>query len=218
MIRALAAALLSAMTVTACGGRGVVPPESGISGPSSEMYPGKKVTNPCYTSAVQPAWIFMGSCLITKLTSKGGTFRLKPYKGITVTATLPKNNLVHAETFVLVDALGTTDVSKYKGLTFPKVPKLKSVIYVETVNSEGGIKFTAGDLVFEVTSTAALPGKTCPLSVLEQKGTKFEWDTTPIQAKVKDKTLSFIIPATDTGLFFPNGLPKGPLYFNAGCT
>ena len=213
MIRTVAASA-AALALAACGGHGIVPSQSAA--PMSLVRP--EAANPCYTAAVQPAWIFKGSCDVTKLASKGATIKLAAYKGITESTVLPANN-GNGSAFVLVDAVGGKDIAAYKGAKFPALPKSigKSVLYVEVVNGFNGLKFTAKNLVFSVTATQ-LPSKTCALSVLKPAAKGYSWTKAPLPPKVSGNTITFTIPATAVSIFFPTGLPKGPVYFNTSCT
>jgi hypothetical protein len=212
-------AALAALALTACGGRAVIPSngmmpnsfEPDVNGPGPAI---------CYTAKVQPAWILHGACVMSKLTSKGAAFKLPAYKGVTVNVTLPAGNSAGAKggPFVLVDAIGGIDISKWKGKALPKIPATtgKSVIYVETVNSIAGLKFPKGNLVFKIT-TKKSPGSSCALSLLQQKGAKFSWFKTPITAQIKGGTATYTIPGPQLGILFASGLPKGPLFFNDAC-
>lgn len=216
-IRSSAAAIAIAVALAACGGRGVIPSQSGA--PDSNAFTAMS-SNPCYTKAVQPAWIFKGSCVIGKLPAKGKTFKLAPYKGVTVSVTLPANDAKGNPTFVLVDAIGgkVKDIKPYKKKPFPLIPASsgKSVIYIEAVNSFGGLTFSKKSLV--VTATAnKLPGSHCSVALLQQKGSKFSWFTIPVPPAVKGGTITETLPASGVKVFFPNGLPAGPLYFDAAC-
>jgi hypothetical protein len=213
-IRSGAAAGALAIALAACGGHGMVP---------SQSAPGFNAaipmsTNPCYTKAVQPAWIFKGSCDITTLPAKGKTIKLAPYKGVTVTVKLGKNTSKKGA-FVLVDALGgkAHDITKFKKKPFPTITPtvLKSVIYVEAVNGTNGLKFS-GNLVFTI-KAKKFPGKTCPLSVLEGTFPKLKWFNSPFTGKISGGTMTFTVPGSALGTLFPNGLPAGPLYFNVAC-
>jgi hypothetical protein len=176
-------------------------------------------TNPCYTKAVQPAWIFHGSCTITTLPAKGATIALPIYKGITVTVKLPKNTS-KSGAFVLVDAIAgkAHDVSKFKRKSFPAITptSLKSVVYVEAVNGTNGLKFTKGSLVFNIRAKK-FPGKTCPLSVLTGTFPKLKWFNSPFTGKIVAGSMTFTVPGGALGNLFPSGLPAGPLYFNVAC-
>lgn len=205
-------ATAAAIALAACGGRGIVPSQSAA--PDLSLVP--QAANPCYTSAVQPAWIFKGSCKITKLPPGGTKIALAAYKGMTETVTLPKNTGKDGA-FVLVDAVGGADITKYKTLAMPKLPSTvgKSALYVEAVNATKGLMFTAGSLVFLTKGT--FPGKTCTLSLLQQRSkTSFAWTAT-IQEPVKAGAVTYTIPYTALATFFQKGLPAGPLYFNVAC-
>ncbi|MBV8374672.1 MAG: hypothetical protein JO302_04110 [Candidatus Eremiobacteraeota bacterium] len=208
--------MAASIALSACGGHGIVPSQSGMM-PNSFQELAKK--NPCLSPKVQPAWIFKGSCLVTKLPSKGASFKLKPYMGITVTLDLPANNGKNTS-FAVIDAVGgkANDIEKWAGKPFPqmKVKGSTSFIYVNDVNGFNGLKFTNPTqfLVLSGTSTKSLPGKACPLSVLAKTG----WTTTPLQGKVKGKTITFTIPTSQLPVLFPNGLPKGSIYFNVSCS
>jgi hypothetical protein len=205
-----------AMALAACGGHGYVPSQSAAYQPSLVAMS----SNPCYTSTVQPAWIFKGSCDISKLAAKGGKFALAAYKGVTVSVSLPANNSKGNPAFVLVDAVygKVKDIETFKGKAFPPVtPKtLKSVVYVQAVNSFPGLKFTKGNLVFTI-KAAKFPGTSCPLSIIEGKFPKLKWFNTPFSGKISKTTMTFTIPGSALGTLFPTGLPAGPLYFNVAC-
>ena len=216
LIRSLAAALFSAMALAACGGT-VVPAQTGAAAASSGEIVATSTPNPCYTRAVQPAWIFMGSCVIATLPSKGATFSLAQYKGVTASVTLPGNNGGN-ENLTVVDARGIDDISKYKQKPFPTIETQKPVVYVEIVNAKKGLKFSgSGAVVFEVASTSAFPGKDCLLAFLEKRGRPYAWVKTGVKGRHDGSGLAFRIPADDVNLFFPSGLTKGPVYFNIGC-
>lgn len=212
MIRTGFVASIAAIALAACGGHGYVPSQSAAPGLVSMS------SNPCYTSAVQPAWIFMGSCQIGKLTAKGGKFALAAYKGVTVNVTLPRPSKTGA--FVLVDALGgkTKDIKPFKSHAFPALtPKtLKSVVYVQAVNSVSGLKFPKGNLVFTI-KAAKFPGTSCPLSLITGTFPKLKWFNSPFSGKISSGTMTFTIPGGALGTLFPSGLPAGPLYFNVAC-
>lgn len=191
--------------------------------PSQNAVPGfysvsPNAKNPCYTAKVQPAWIFKGSCVITKLPPKGKSIKLPAYKGITVTVKLGKNTSKNGS-FVLVDAVGgkAKDISKFKKKPFPPITpsSLKSVIYVEAVNGTGDLKFN-GNLTFTLMAKK-YPGKTCPLSVLTGKFSKLKWFNSPFSGKISGKTMTFTVPGSALGTLFPSGLPVGPIYFNVAC-
>jgi hypothetical protein len=216
MIRAGVVASAAAIALAACGGHGLVPSQSAAPG-FSAVTPDS--SNPCYTSTVQPAWIFKGSCaILAKLPAKGKTIALAAYKTISVTVKLPKSNSTGG--FALVDAKGgkAHDILKFSGASFPAITPttLKSVIYVEAVNGTNGLKFTSGNLVFTI-KAAKFPGKTCPLSVLEGTFPKLKWFNSPFTGKITSGTMVFTVPGSALGTLFPNGLPAGPLYFNVGC-
>ena len=216
IVRNVAATAGAAMLLTACGGHGMVPSQGGASGFNAVT---REPTNPCYTHAVQPAWIFEGSCNVKKLPPKGLSVTLAPYKGITVTVAMPKNNSKNAS-LVLVDAVGgkAKDIKPYKGKPFPAIPATagKSVIYIEAVNSFAGLQFTGGNLVVKV-KAKKLPGTSCGVTLLQQKGKKFSWFPIPIRPTVSNNTINEKIPGGAVGTLFPNGLPAAPLYFNAAC-
>lgn len=216
MIRTGVVASAAAIALAACGGHGLVPSQSAAPGFDAVT---PMSTNPCYTSAVQKAWIFKGSCVITKLPTKGKKIVLAAYKNVTASVSLPKNTATGSPTFALVDALGgkAKDIAPYKGKAFPSIPTAsgKSVVYLEADNSFGGLAFTSGSLV--VTVTAKLPGTACSVALLQQKGTKFSWFTIPVPPTVKGATITETLPASGVKVFFPNGLPAGPLFFNAAC-
>jgi hypothetical protein len=191
--------------------------------PSQSAMPGfysvsPNAKNPCYTAAVQPAWIFKGSCVMTKLPPKGKSITLPAYKGITVTVKLGKNTS-KKDPFVLVDAVGgkAKDISKFKKKPFPPITpsSLKSVIYVEAVNGKAGLKFT-GTLFFTL-KAKKYPGKTCPLSVLTGTFPKLKWFNSPFAGQISGKTMTFTVPGSGLQTLFPSGLPAGPVYFNVGC-
>lgn len=218
IIRTGIAAAATSIALVACGGHGIVPSQG--SAPFSSFQTIDKKTNPCYTSAVQPAWIFKGACDVTKLPPKGETIKLKAYMGITETVTLPTNN-GKDKTFAIVDAIGgsANDIGKWKGKSFPLIAKsFKSVIYVEAINGLKDLKFTKGDLKFVATSKKKLPSTHCTLSDLKPSGTKYAWASTPLEATIKGNTITYTIPSSELPIFFPEGLPQGPLFFNVACT
>jgi hypothetical protein len=214
-IRNGAAIAAAAIALVACGGHGLVPSQTAAPGFNAV---GPMATNPCYTKAVQPAWIFHGSCVITKLPAKGKSITLAAYKGITVTVKLGKNTS-KGGAFVLVDALGgkAKDISKFKRKTFPAITptSLKSVIYVEAVNGTKGLKFS-GSLTFLI-KAKKFPGNSCPLSVLTGTFPKVKWFNSPFSGKISGTTMTFTVPGGALGTLFPTGLPAGPLYFNVAC-
>jgi hypothetical protein len=216
-IRSVAGALAATIAFAACGGHGLVPTQNSVPGFNAVT---PMATNPCYTKAAQPAWIFKGSCVIAKLPKKGKTFKLAAYKGVTASIALPKNNSKGGPMFVIVDALGgkAKDITKYKGKSFPAIPKTagKSVIYIQAVNSFAGLKFTSGSLVVTVTAKK-LPGTKCAVALLRKTGAKLSWFTIPIAPTVSGKTITEKIPAGAIGTLYGQGLPAAPLYFNAAC-
>ncbi|HEY1976517.1 MAG TPA: hypothetical protein VGG89_08235 [Candidatus Baltobacteraceae bacterium] len=216
-VRNVAAAVGAAILFAACGGHGVIPSQSGAPGFNAVT---PEATGPCYTHAVQPAWIFEGSCNVKKLPPKGLSLTLAPYKGITVTVAMPKNNSKGNPSLALVDAVGgkAKDIKPFKGKAFPALPKTagKSVIYIEAVNPFAGLKFTGGNLIVMV-KAKKLPGKTCGVAILRQNGKKFSWFSIPIRPTVSGNTINEKISGGAVGTLFPNGLPAGPLYFNAAC-
>ncbi|MBV8285168.1 MAG: hypothetical protein JO029_02150 [Candidatus Eremiobacteraeota bacterium] len=217
-IRTGVVATAASVALAACGGHGYVPSQSINPGGPATFNVISDAANPCYTAAVQPAWIFKGSCVITKLTSKGLKISLPAYKGDTEKVTLPGGNNDTGQGFVLVDALGGSDIGKYKGKAFPSIPSStgKSALYVEAVNGFAGLKFPKGNLVFS-TATKKLPGKSCALSILQKSGSKFSWFKTPIVGAVKGGTVTYTIPGAQLGILFANGLPAGPLFFDVAC-
>lgn len=217
MIRAGFVAFAAAIALAACGGHNMVP--SQIAAPDFNAVT-SAAANPCYTAAVQPAWIFTGSCkIVAKLPAKGATIALPAWKGVSVTVKLPKPSPA-GNSFVLVDALGgkAKDIKPFKGKTFPPITPttLKSVVYVEAVNGKAGLLFPSGNLVFTI-KAAKFPGKTCPLSVLTGTPPKLKWFNSPFAGKISGGTMVFTVPGGALKTLFPNGLPKGPIYFNAGC-
>jgi hypothetical protein len=217
MIRTGFVASATAIALAACGGHGLVPSQSAAPGFS---FIGDKAANPCYTKAVQPTWIFKGSCKMVKLPAKGISIKLAAYKGITVTVAFPKNNSKGNPPFVLVDAVGgkAKDIVAFKNKPLPALPTTvgKSVIYIEAVNGFAGLKFTAGNLVVTA-SKKTLPGKSCKVSLLRQMGAKLQWFPIPIAPKVSGGTVTETIPGGAVQTLFTSGLPKGPLFFNAAC-
>lgn len=216
MIRAGIVVSAAAIALAACGGHALVPSQSAA--PNLVVTP-MATPNQCYESPFQPAWIFKGSCVFAKVPAKGKTVPLAAYKGVSVTVQLPKNN-GKSTIFLLVDALGgkAKDIEKYKGATFPAITptSLKSLVYVQAVNSFNGLKFTSGNLVFTI-KAAKFPGKSCPLSVLTGKAPKLKWFNSPFAGKIAGGTMVFTVPGSALGTLFPQGLPKGPLYFNVAC-
>ena len=215
MIRTGVVASAAAIALAACGGHGLVPSQSVAPGMDAVT---PMAANPCYTAAVQPAWIFMGSCkIVAKLPAKGASIALAAYKGVSVTVKLPKPSAAGGS-FALVDALGGKDIKPFKGKAFLAItPKtLKSVIYVQAVNGTAGLKFTSGNLVFTI-KAAKFPGKTCPLSVITGTFPKLKWFNSPFSGKISGGTMTFTVPGGALGTLFPSGLPKGPLYFNVAC-
>lgn len=217
MIRTGVVASVAAVALAACGGsHGVVP--------STALMPSmlSKSTAPttCPANPPQPAWIFKGSCVISKLPTKGKTYTLAAYKGLGVSVAIPKNNATGSPAFVIVDAVGgkTKDIAPYKGKAFPAIPTTsgKSVVNIEAVNAFPGLKFTGGNLIVTV-NAQKLPGNHCSVAVLEQKGTKFSWFAIPIAPSVKGNVITEKIAGGAVGTLFPNGLPAGPLFFNAAC-
>lgn len=215
MIRTGVVASAAAIALAACGGHGLVPSQSAAPGFNAVT---PMSTNPCYTPTVQPAWIFKGSCVITKLPPKGKTIKLLPYKGVTVTVKLGKNTSKKGA-FVLVDALGgkAHDIKKVQGKPFPTITptSLKSVIYVEAVNGTANLKFS-GNLVFTV-KAKNFPGTTCPLSLLTGTFPNLKWFNSPFAGKISGGTMTFTIPGSALGVKFPTGLPAAPLYFDVAC-
>jgi hypothetical protein len=216
IIRTGIVASAAAIALAACGGHGLVPSQSAAPGYSSVM---PMSSNPCYSSTVQPAWIFMGSCVILpKLPTKGKTVALAAWKGVTVSVKLPKNTSTGG--FVLVDALGgkAKDIMKFSGKSFPSITPttLKSVVYVEAVNGTNGLTFTSGNLVFTI-KAAKFSGTKCPLSVLTGTFPKLKWFNSPFVGSIKGGTMTFTVPGGALAQLFPSGLPAGPLYFNVGC-
>jgi hypothetical protein len=214
--RTTIAAVTASIVLSACGGHGIVPSQSGVMPNSFEEM--AKKANPCYTKAVQPTWIFKGNCVITKLPAKGATIKLPPkgtppYMGLSLSLTLPANDGSNTP-LVIVDAIGgkAKDIEKWSGKAFPLV-KGKSVVYVQAVNGKKGLAFKSGFFVLAATSKKSLPGTSCPLSILNSK---FAWTST-VTGSVKGKTVTYTIPASDLKIFFPDGLPKGPIFFNVSC-
>lgn len=202
-----------AFALTACGGR-VIVPTSGPPANTSDLI--SDAANPCYTAAVQPAWIFKGSCFVTKLPSTGVTIKLKPYHGITETTSLPKNSGKNGF-FALVDAIGGADILKFRGKAFPLNKAGKSVVYVEAVNGTKELRFTSGNLTLSAASKGKLPSKQCHLAYLKPT---LKWFDTPLSpSKITSNAVTFTIPATAIAILFPprGALPKGPLFFDLFC-
>lgn len=222
MIRAGFVAFAAAIALAACGGHGMVPSQSAAPGFDAVVTPMLTPSPQCASKQLQPAWIFKGECDVTTLPAKGKTLGLAAYKGIIVTVKLPKNTSKNGA-FALFDAIGgkAKDILPFKKMPFPAITptSLKSVVYVEAVNGTSGLKFTSGNLVFVVKDTK-IPGKSCPLSVLEGTAPKLKWFNSPFAAKITTTdggTMTFTVPGSALGTLFPNGLPKGPLYFNIAC-
>lgn len=210
---------VAATALTACGGRAIIP-SNGMPANSFDVLSDALGPKACYTARVQPAWIFHGACVMSKLTNKGLTLKLPAYKGVTVDVALPSGNTAGAKggSFVLVDAIGGADISKWKGKALPKVPASTgtSMVYVEAVNGIANLKFPKGNLVFTI-GTKKSPGSSCALSLLQQHGTKYSWFKTPIAGKIKGTKATFTIPGPQLGILFQTGLPKGPQFFNDAC-
>jgi hypothetical protein len=207
-------ATATAIALTACGGHGFVPSQSAA--PMTSVNAAPDTSEKC-TNLDQPTWVFEGSCLyVVPLKRTGMTIKLPAYKGVTESTTLPASNVKRNIGFSIGDALGKGDIKRWKGKRFPLIGKSAgtSVLYVEAMNFQSGLTFSStGKLIFTVTAPS-LPGKTCPLSLLQTSG---KWFTTPLTGKVKGTTVSFAIPVSNLKLFFPNGLPYGQSFFNVAC-
>ena len=199
----------------------MVPSQSAAPGFNAVVAPMFTPSPQCASAKFQPAWIFKGECDVTRLPAKGKTLGLDPYKGIIVTVKLPKNTSKNGA-FSLFDAIGgkAKDIIPFKKMTFPLVPSsLKSVVYLQAVNGTSGLEFTSGNLVFTIKDTK-IPGKSCPLSILQGKAPKLKWLTSPFIAKITKTdggTMTYTVPGSALKQLFQSGLPVGPLYFNVAC-
>lgn len=213
-IRTSVVASAAAVALSACGGHGLVPSQGAAPMASLNAAPDK--SEKC-TTLDQPTWVFEGSCVyVVPLNRKGMTIKLPAYKGVTESTTLPASNVKRSIGFSIGDALGQGDIKKWHGKRFPLIAATagKSVLYVEAMNFQSDLTFSStGKLIFTITAPS-LPGKTCPLSLLQTTG---KWFTTPLTGKVKGTTVTFDIPVSDLKLFFPKGLPFGQSFFNVAC-
>jgi hypothetical protein len=218
LIRAGIVVSAAAIALAACAGHGLVPSQSAA--PNLVVTP-MATPNQCYEAPFQPAWIFKGSCVFKKLAPKGTSISLGAYKSITaVTVAFPKNTSKGGPVFLLADALGgkAKDIKPYKGVPFPGIPKTsgKSVVYIQAVNSFTGLKFTSGNLVVTV-KAKSLSSNKCSVALLRKSGAKLSWFTIPIAPSVSGNVITEKIPAGAIGTLYAQGLPAGPLYFNAAC-
>src|ERR1700722_1341868 len=104
----------AAAVLSACGASSIPSsPSPGASGAAAMLL---AAASPC---KFKGAWYFHGSCAAAKLTSKGGTFALAPYRNITISKTIGVNTAVGKTEFIFGDATGSGDVTgKRAGTAF----------------------------------------------------------------------------------------------------
>ena len=216
LIRSGIAALVSAIALAACGGHGIVP-QSAAPG-SSFGAQRARAKSPCANPKLP--WYFKGSCVASILTSKGGTVKLAPYKGITATISLYANSAKGKVAFVTGDALGKGDITGktafplYGSKTCAKGSNCTgtTLVYLEAVNSsKATIKFTGSQAAQLVIASKKFPGKSCGPALLSAKG----WVpyNTILVAQPKKGKLTLKIP--NAGIFV---LPAGAAYIDLICS
>jgi hypothetical protein len=204
LIRSGAAAIVATFAFAACGGsNGMVPSASGPVSSSALRTVAPAAANPC---PIPVGFPFGGSCNVVALTTAGGSGKLAPYKGFSLTSTLGSNNAKKGTALVFQDATGKGDIGK-DGTT--KFPLLKGAfLYLAALNTGKpfGFNVTPG-IVIKSTKTK-ITGTSCALNELTAKG----WIQPGITGTIKGNTISFLsLPASDP-------VPAGAFYLAFTCS
>ena len=163
------------------------------------------------TCNVKGFWYLRGSCKKTNLTSKGGTFRLAPYRSITFVLTLGANTVAGKDPFFFSDATGNGDVTGknagqafkpysksacFTGFSCPGTP----VIYFSNINTGNEVGLI-GASAAKMYDAGALPGrKLCVPAVATKNG----W-IADVTIGVKPSKHRFTINYPADKLFLPTG-------------
>ncbi len=175
----------------------------------------------CPKSPPQYWWIFQGACddnIVLKPT--GAKFSLEKYEDITVTGSIGEDTTKGTAKIILADAIDKSDVTTWKGKTFPKYTAKGVFIYAVAVNqSTQTIKPVAKKgvpvLQYVITDSKGLPGKTCGVALLaESRSDKFIWTSFPGSFTAKGDTVTITQYEVPKGFEIP---PKTPLYFAVNC-
>ncbi len=208
LIRSGAAAAAAALAFAACAGNGTVPSSSALPGTADSLRaaaPDGKI--PC---PLPVGWTFGGTCDTVPLTTQGGKGTLPAYKGFTLTSTLATNNAAKGTALAFQDATGNGDITgTVKGAKFPVLKN--ALLYLAALNTGKAFTFN-GTPAIAIKSTSAIKGKSCVLNELKAKGKGYTWDSTPIQAAVKGKTVSF------PSLPVPQSVPAGAFFLAFSCS
>jgi len=206
LIRLGAAAAAATLAFAACAGNGTVPTSSLPATSDSLRAAAPDAKIPC---PLPVGWVFGGTCNTVPLTTKGGKGTLPAYKGYTLTSVLASNNAAKGTALAFQDATGNGDISgAVNGKKFP--PLKNAILYLAALNTGKAFTFN-GTPAISITSASAIKGKACVLNELKPKGKGFAWDSTPIQAPVKGKTVSF------SSLPFPQAVPAGAFFLAFAC-
>jgi hypothetical protein len=222
MIRACAVAAVTAIALTACAGRGIVPSSSSAFAPGSADLV-SPLASSCATSPPQYNWIFKGSCTKFTLKSTGGSFSLAAYEDVTVKGSIGKNTAKGSVTVYIADAIDKNgDIETNGGKKFPTYKAEGTTVVYAAVNNQSSqiikpiTEKNKTVLQYTITDSKGLPGSSCGAALLEEaKDGKFSWHGFPGTFPVKGKTVTISVYEAPSGFELP---PKGtPLYFGVNC-
>jgi hypothetical protein len=164
-------------------------------------------------------YTFHGQCASGSLPRSGKTYRLKAYRGFTVTFSLPKNNAAPGTSIVLADATGKGDITgTYDKHKFPLYPSPcaasscpgKAFLYLELdLRAKSALHATTNGTA-AITSVNGYPGTKCSFAGLEKR-TRFGWvpfNVPPVTPRGKKLQFSLDL----------NGTPPGPAAVAVTCT
>jgi hypothetical protein len=173
----------------------------------------------CATKAVQPSWIFLGTCRTIGVPRAGVTVPLTAYKGYTVSLGIPKNHIgtpaVAADTamqITVVDATGKGDVKANHGKAFPL--NGKAFLYVQTVGHTKPILFARNAaMMLTVRATQDFAATTCSVAMLTGVGPNAAWKTlAKTKLNKKSAGVSFTIPPA-----LLDRIALGAVYYSVTC-
>jgi hypothetical protein len=206
MRKSIGLAVLFLLVLTACG-RQFAP--SGAAG--SAINPDLARVQPHNACTISGFFVFHGSCTEGPVLRGGETYRLKSYKGYTVTFQLAPNGAPPGATFAMSDATGKHDITgTYQGLKFSPYPSKcdgsscpgKAFLYLLLqVKSTAGIPIT-GNSSFSIESTSKIPGKSCLVAFNGVVSGKLEWRPELEVGAPKGDTLrfNFVAKKIDAGI------------------
>jgi hypothetical protein len=231
-ISAGAIAVVAALALAACAGRGVVPstptglaPANSVGDasqlPASQL-PFEVPLTSCATSPPQYDWIFKGSCDKFTLKPSGGSFTLASYQNITVKGSIGKNTVKNSAAIALADAIDKNgDITTWKGKTFPAYKANGvTIVYASAVNQSSQIikpipVHNKPVLQYVITDSKGLHGHNCGAAVLaQQQHGGLKWTQLPATGHVKGNSVTISQYEAPQGFELP---PKAPLYFAVNC-